>query len=471
MKKENVIKTILIISIVILLSIISFVGIYVKKANKYENVMPDYKLGMDLGERRVVTLKVQSGTSTITYDENGNEVSNVSEDESSYTQKEVEINSEELLNAENYKKAKNTIEKRLKKLDIDDYTIKYSEETGDIIVELPENDMTDNAVDILTATGKIEMVSEETEEVLLSNNDFKKAKVSYYNGDSSTTVYLTIELNKEGKQKLQEISNTYVDTVEQVITTDEETGEETTSEETISKKVILRLDWPNSQTGDIKYSDVITQSFESEMSGGILQLPIGTATTNEMLQSYYEIAFQISSILNSGLVPVQYEIDGNEILGSEVTNIQILIPIIMVCVIFAVVSLVIIFKYKTLGLLGTISNISMVACLLIFIRLTKVTILTTAIPAITSIIFANTIIIIKLIQSMKDTDNSKKSIWKAILEMIDLLIVILVVAVTFIFMFNESIVAAGMIMFWGIISIIMTNLLFTKPLLLAVSKN
>ena len=469
MKKGNAIKITLIISIVILLSLISFVGIYVKKVNKYENVMPDYKLGMDLGERRVVTLKVQSGTSTIIYDENGNEVSSIpedAEDESAYTQKEVAINAEEILNAESYKETKKIIEKRLKKLDVDDYTIKYSEETGDIIVELPEDDMTNNAVNILTATGRIEMVSEETEEVLLSNNDFKNAKVSYYNGDSSTTVYLTIELNKEGKQKLKEISNTYVDTVEQVTTTDEETGEET-----ISKKVILRLDWPNSQTGDIEYSDVITQSFESEMSDGTLQLPIGTATTDEMLQSYYETAFQISSILNSGLVPVQYEIEGNEILGSEITNIQILIPIIVVCAIFAIVSLIIIFKYKMLGLLGTISNISMIACLLIFIRLAKITVLTTSIAAIVSIVLVNTIIIIKLIQSIKNAENSKNSIWKAILEMIDLLVVTLVVAVTFIFMFNESIVAAGMIMFWGIISIIITNLLFTKPLLLAVSKN
>lgn len=473
MKKENVIKITLIISIVILLSLISFAGIYMKKTNKYVDIMPKYHLGMDIGQKRVVTLKVNKGTSTVIYDENGKKVSSIPEDadESKYKKEEVIINKDEVLTEENYKKTKNIIEKRLERINVEDYTIKYSKSTGDIIVELPENDKTNEAVNILTATGRFELVSEDTEEVLISNNDLKKAKVSYYNENNATTVYLIVELNKEGAKKLKDVSNTYVDTVEKVTTVDEATGEETIKDNTISKKAILRLDWPNSYTGNLEYSDVITQSFSSEMSDGTLQLRVGTATNDEMLEDYYNQAFQISSILNSGLSEVKYEVDGNEILETEITKMQITIAIVTLIAIFAIVSLIIIFKYKLLGILGTISNISMIACMLILIRLTKVTIAITALPSIISVVIVNTFVIVSLIQKVKNSDNSKSNIWKAILQTIDILVVLLIISVALIFMFSEAIVSAGMIIFWGIISMIITNLVFTKPLLLAVNKD
>lgn len=459
MKKGNAIKITLIISIVILLSLISFVGIYVKQTNKYENIMPDYKLGMELGKKRVVTLKPMTGTSTVIYDKEGNEVSSIPEDAdaSEYTKKTVENNKEEILNVENYEKAKKIIEKRLKKIGTTDYSIKYSEKTGDIIVELTEDDTTNLTVSSLTPTGRIELVDEATGEVLMSNDDFKKSSVSYYSVENGTTVYLTVEFNKEGAKKLKEISNTYVETEE--------------TDETEHKHVILKMDWPNSSTGEIEYSDVITQGFDSEITDGVLQVSVGTATTNEMLESYLEQAGIISSILNAGLVEVQYEIDGNEILGSEITNTQRLVGVIIAVAIFAVISLIIIFKYKALGILGTISNVSMIACMLILIRVAKVTITMAALPTILLMALVNTVVIVKLIKAANKKDDVVNRIWKAILEAIDLLVVILITAIVCVFMFNELIVAAGMVMFWGLISIIATNLLFTKPLLISATKN
>ena len=54
------------------------------------------------------------------------------------------------------------------------------------------------------------MSDKDTGEVLISNKDIKDAKVGYNTTSSGTTVYLTIEFNKDGKQKLNEISKTYV---------------------------------------------------------------------------------------------------------------------------------------------------------------------------------------------------------------------------------------------------------------------
>ena len=271
MKKGNGIKIALIISIVILLSLISFVGIYVKKGNQYENIMKDYKLGMELGEKRVVTLKPSKETNTKIYDKDGKEVEKIPDDadKADYKTEKTEINKDEVLVAENYEKSKKIIEKRLKRIGVAAYSIKYSEKTGDIIVELSEDNKTNSIINGLTPIGKMEMFDAETKEVLISNEYLKKAEVSYYNGEQGTTVYVTIALNKEGTNKLKDITKTYV-------------KKENDSE---SKKVTLKLDWLNPQTGEIEPREVISQAFDSEIKDGILQVPLGTAKTNEELQS------------------------------------------------------------------------------------------------------------------------------------------------------------------------------------------
>lgn len=456
MKKGNGIKIALIISIVILLSLISFVGIYVKKGNQYENIMKDYKLGMELGEKRVVTLKPNKETSTKIYDKDGKEVEKIPDDadETEYKTEKIEINKDEVLIAENYEKSKKIIEKRLKRIGVEAYSIRYSEKTGDIIVELSEDDKTNSIINGLTPIGKMQIFDAETKEVLISNEHLKKAEVSYYNTEGGTTVFVTIALNKEGTNKLKDITTTYV-------------KKENDSE---SKKVTLKLDWLNSQTGDIEATEVISQSFEEEIKDGILQVPLGTATTNEELQLCLEQARIIASILNSGLMEIQYEVDGNEILYSEITNNQIMIGIIIAMSILVVISLAIIVKYKKLGILGAISNIAMIACTLIFVRVASVTITISAILAIFVMFVVNTIITLKLIKAAKADDNVISNIWKAILESMDLLLVVLISAIVFVFMANESIIATGMVMFWGLISMIITNLLFTKPLLIAAKK-
>ena len=501
MKKGNAIKIVLIISIVILLSLISFVGIYVKKTNQYVNLIPNYNLGMELGQKRVITLKVNEGKKTIYFDENGKEVSSIpeGEDESKYKKEEVEINPKENLNEENYKKAKEIIEERLKNIKVDGYAIKNSKKNGDIVVELPNNDNTNDVVNALTPTGKFEMVSETSGKVLLSNDDLKKATIAYSNGQTqsgsqATNVYVIVQLNKEGTKKLKEITNTYVETNDEDnnTTSNNTTSNNTTSNNTTSNnttknntttnnttknnttkengKVILRLDWPNMYTGNIEYTDVTTQAFDSEIKDGKLQLSIGTATSNEKLQDYYNQAMQVTSILNSGLNKIEYKIDGNEILGTEITQMQINITISILIVLFAVISIALIVAYKGLGILGTIMNILVIACLSIFVRLTNVVIGINAVPVVISIIIANTIIMIKMLESMKNSDNKKTAIWHAILESLDILVILLAIAIVFTFTLGENIAAAGMIMFWGIISILLTILVFARPMFLAVNK-
>ena len=105
---------ILTVIIIILLALISFVGIYTTDMNTMKNIIPEYKLGMDLYGARNIVIKVDDGTETKKYDANGNLVtddSQTEEDETkdeNITEVEEPINAPELLTPENYAKVKET---------------------------------------------------------------------------------------------------------------------------------------------------------------------------------------------------------------------------------------------------------------------------------------------------------------------------------------------------------------------------
>ena len=52
------VKIITIVLAIILVSLISFVGIYIQTQNRMENKVKDYQLGSELEGRRVIELKV-----------------------------------------------------------------------------------------------------------------------------------------------------------------------------------------------------------------------------------------------------------------------------------------------------------------------------------------------------------------------------------------------------------------------------
>ena len=207
-KKIQLITKILLVAILVA---IAFVGIYVQKQNRMENVVKDYTWGMDLTGTRVIELEVSDEKETITKDKDGKVVKEEDKKEDGeYTTEEKEKNPEEVKTLDNYKKSKQILENRLKKLGVNDYIIKLNEETGKIILEIPEDDNTDHTVSNVSQVGKFEIVdSEDTEKVLMDNGDIKLSNVLYNTTTSGTTVYLNIEFNKEGTEKLKNISNEY----------------------------------------------------------------------------------------------------------------------------------------------------------------------------------------------------------------------------------------------------------------------
>ena len=125
-KLDKGLKITLIILLIILISIISFAGIYVQDKKQMKNILADYKLGMDLQGSRVITTTVSTETEIIYYDKDGNVVNTEAEDGS---QEEVAVNGEDSLTKENYLKAKEVIGKRLSDFGISEYLIRQDEDT------------------------------------------------------------------------------------------------------------------------------------------------------------------------------------------------------------------------------------------------------------------------------------------------------------------------------------------------------
>lgn len=441
-------KRTLIILLIILLALISFGGIYIQKTKFVENILPEYKLGPDFTGLRNIGLKVSDATKDIYYDLDGNVV----DEEGKNTTKKVEsVNKEENLTKDNYKKAKEIIEKRLEKIKqvqytsagivenkaIDYYTIKQNEETGKIELKLPENANTDMVLRYVATKGDFTIVDDQ-DNVLMDNSYIKEAYVGYSSTSSGVTVYLTIQFDKQGTEKLKEISNTFIKT------TDEE-GNDTT------KKIKVKID----------DSEMLNTYFTEEISNGMIQLSFGTATGNS-LATYAQEAKNLETLLNAGNLPIVYEADENHYVLSDINKDMLFIPTIVIMSLLVIGIIILIVKYKVKGLLGAISIIGYIATFLIIVRLTNVVITLEGVAGIITSIILEYISIMYALNKMKE--NTDFTCNQCFTKFLPILVPIAISTVILCFVKWLPIYSFGMTMFWGIILVIVYNHVVTKLL-------
>ena len=381
-KNEKIMKTIKIITIsllIVLVSMIGFFGIYKQNKNQMSNVVKDYTYAMDLNGARTIKLTLNTD------------------------------NSDEVKTEENYKTAKEIIEKRLKKLGAEEYKVNVNNENGEITVQIPENLNTDTIVSNLTTVGKFEILDSETNDVLLDNNSIESSKVLYNRATSGTSVYLEIAFNKDGKNKLEEISKTYVktenNTTDENATTEEnnteatentnETNTENTTSEKLSKtekKISLKID----------DSELMSTTFDEPITSGKIQLSVGKATTDSTtLKGYVEQAQNVATVLDSGKLPVKYDMEKNQYILSSITEQDLTYVAVTIAIIAIIAIIVLIIKYKTNGLVAGIAYIGLAALYLLLIRYTNVVISIDSIFAITMMLAFNYIFTIILLSNLK----------------------------------------------------------------------
>ena len=486
----KVVKISTIILLIILVSMIGFLGIYKQNKNQMSNIVKDYSYSMDIKGARNIKLILDTDTTEVIKDKDGKVIEDATDEEieqNGYTKESVANNSEDVKTEENYNKSKKIIEKRLKKLGVEEYNISLKPEIGEMIVEIPENDKTDSIVSNLNTVGKFEIIDSETEEVLLNNNNIKSSSVLYNTDTSGTSVYLEIAFNKEGKNKLEEISKTYVKkeennttsentTIEDENTTETTDADEvlnnstegTTEETTNEKKITMKID----------DEEIMSTSFDEPITTGKIQLSVGSVTTDkEKLQDYITQAQNTATVLDSGNLPVKYDIEKNQYILSDISEEQLeyIAIAIAVLVIIGIIALTI--KHKLKGLLAGILYIGLAALYLLLIRYANVVISVESIFGIAIILILNFIFTSMLLNKIRKNikENKENVVNKSTVEtykkFFNRIIPICAITIAFCFIKWIPISSFGMILFWGLLMIAVYNVAITRSLLKVLVEN
>ncbi|MBP3255778.1 MAG: hypothetical protein J6M60_04750 [Clostridia bacterium] len=435
MKQNKNLKTVLMVLIIALISIVSFGGIYVENKGVMENIVPEYLLARDLKGYRRVELLVNESSDNDVVAENGN----VTTDQNIVN--EETTNKNENLNVDNYKLVKSIIEKRLSGMNANDYVVRLNEENGNIILELTENSDVDRVVGNVYQQGKFEIVDNDTNEVLMTNSDIKEVKSGYGTTSSGTNaILINIEFNKEGTEKFKEITEKYKES--EVETTDENGN---TAKEKVTKEVALKIDG----------TSVLTTHFDTQITNGIMQLTMAIASnaTTEEVQNQLLEANNLSSLLNSGNLPIEYKVNQNKFIKSHIESNIINITIIFMVVIAIVGMIYFVIKYKSKGLLAGISLIGFIATFLFVIRYANVAISIGGLGVMLFSVMINFAIIYNMLK--------KENVMDAIKESAIALVAGLIISVVF----TLSNLTIGAILFWTIIITLIYNLVITKTII------
>lgn len=443
MKMEQKLKVILLILLIVLMCFISIGGVWIQNKGRMQNLVNNYILGRDLAGGRHITLEIK-------------EDKKIEAEGKEETEKAEESQEDKELNKEDFIRAKNIIEKRLSNMKVEDYIISLDEKTGLINLQIPENEYTDYIIEYSTLKGKF-TIEDESGNVLLDTSNIKKVKTMY--GQVSTTseqglkVFLRIQFNDDCIDKLKEISTTYV-------ASKDEKGNDT------SKKVNIKLDG----------SKLSTTSFDKEITEGYIELAVGNTTnSSEELQSYLQQASYLEKIFNYGELPANYEITINNYVLSDITEDMQMIGMIIIAAIILAIIIYLIVKYHKNGIIVSLSSIGYIAVLLFVIRYTNVVVTIDGVIGILISIFINYILNLFILKKLINSDNTKNemesNINKGIIKGLLSVVPMGLIAIVLCFSKWSLIYSFGMISFWGIIIMIIYNIVITKNLLLNFRKD
>lgn len=492
-------KLTLIIKILAILAIclVSFVGIYTKEANRYENKVKEYKLGTDLEGYRELVFEVSQATQV--KDSDGKIVGNTDNyddstiEQNSYTKTETKVNTDEALNVENYKTTKSIIEERLEGFGVENYNLSLDEETGKMHLLIPENDDTDHVVSNILQVANFEIKdSKDNSKVFIKNSDIQKVSAVYNTTQSGTTVYLDIKLNKEGTKTLKEISTNEYKTIEESkdqttssneasdensVTTQIEVEGETTSEDQTSEdenqEISEEAETQNQEAEQkeiilaIDNNDMITTSFDTPIEDGVIDLSMGSSSTDsDKISETLKSTSTIAILLNSGNFPLTYKVTQNQYVKTDITDANLKNIIYASVVIWAILLIVMCIKFKAKGILGAICNIGFIALYLLVIRYTNVAISLESMVGIGVIAILNYWISLELLKiNEPDEELKKKEISNEYKSFISKVIPALLISIVFCFITWEKIATFGMVMFWGIVLILIYNIIVTKKII------
>lgn len=449
MKKHTKTITIIIILVLALLMFASFFGVYKKNENGEKvNLLPNLKLGMEFGQTRTITANVSEQTTKTIYDAEGNIIT--PEDGVEYTEEagyktvETPVNDASIKTLENYRKTKDIIEKRLEGNNIADFNIELDEKTGQIKLQIPENESADEIEYLIKNTGSLILLDSETFEVVFDNSYFDKAEVMRSQGDIETGIFLQLSFNEEGTKRINELADIYKTTTEEQT---DETGETKQVEKSKSVWVILNDSFLGATVlPNIVYDGKIILTFAASSD---------TKELNEAVKS----ASQQAVLLNSGTTPLQYEYS-DELVETNITTQSILLYLSAIGMVFLLAYAYLIIKFKAKGFISIYFQVGYLAVLLLLLRLTSVTITMEGMAAIIiSLILDYIFTYITLTNLNTEVEGMYK---KSNLQFLFNSLPIYIIALVFTYGKLTYINSFGMTLFWGIIMVYLYNYVFTK---------
>ena len=473
MKAQKKLSIVLILLIIILISIISFVGIFYQSKNQMVNVIPAYTLGTDLSGYRRIVLAVND---------------------------DDEDNTEDVLTSDNYVKSANVIKARLKSMKVQDYTVRCDEETGQIEITIPENTQTEYILADITQKGKFEIRNTANDEVLMNNDDIRSVTVdvvpSAYSAGTSA-IYMDINFNNAGSKKFRDITRDYQNVVTNDVADDNTVAEaestyneantnntaenetenstaeevanetdETSSENETSNETSEETSEEDNTTEIGLYIDgtsMMKTSFSQIIDNGVMSLSLGTSSSNEQTQILTYQAQSLASILENDAMPVQYSVTGNIYISSpiEQNTINILIGI-GICIALAML-IVAIVKYKSKGVIISVCMVGFIALYLLILRYANVVITLEGMFSVALVFVINYILNIMILNRLQN--NVEKTFTKALTKFSLGMVPMLILAVVCCFSSWMSLFSFGMILFWGLITSVIYNLLITRTFL------
>lgn len=471
MKKKtlkNALAKLIVVLLIVLVSLISFLGIHKRNLNTWKSILPDYQFSKELSEIRTFEFSVDTSTKDKSSDENtaenttGNTTENATNtvaegttentdntanttdtNSTNTTAEQVPVNDSAVLTKENYLKTKKIVENRLKDFGIADAEVTVNENNGKLAVSVPYEGTTDYSAALASQKGKIEIIDSETKEVLMGRSMIKKASAYYQqanNNDSATaTTDDTVSYNlgvkltftSEGQKKLNELSKTYIETTD-------ENGE--TSQKTITVQIDGEDKYITYFTPDGEYTELAIPLYRSV-----------SADDMDTFNSDYKDCFVTQTILNNDEFPITYKLTSGSFIESDLGENFVKGLSIAGIVLLAIVIVLTIVKNKKDGFYASIIEIGYIAILLLIIRAASVSLTLSGILTIAIMAIVNYFLLLTFMKTEKAIDKLEK-FGNFILTIIPFIITIVVFALGK----EVNTQSIGSVGIWGIFGFIYT---------------
>ena len=418
MKKKtlkNALVKLIVVLLIVLVSLISFLGIHKRNLNTWKSILPDYEFSKELSEIRTFEFSVDTSTEDKSSDENTTNTTDTAntvaegttesstnttdENTTNTTKEQVPVNDPAVLTKENYLKTKKIVEKRLKDFGIADAEVTVNEKNGKIAVSVPYEGTTDYSAALASQRGKIEIVDSETKEVLMDRSMIKKAAAYYRqanNSSDSTTADNTdsydlgvkLTFTSEGQKKFNELSKTYIETTD-------ENGE--SSQKTITVQIDGEDKFITYFTPDGEYTELAIPLYRS-------------VSTDDMdtFNSDYKDCFVTQTILNGDEFPITYKLTSGSFIESDLGDNFIKGLSIVGIVVLAIVIILTIIKNKKDGFFASIIEIGYIAILLLIIRAASVSLTLSGILTIAIMSIINYFLLLTFMKTEKAIDKLEK---------------------------------------------------------------